>query len=130
MNTNPRITSPVTAEQFIRPVFQGLDHEECWCIFLSCGNTVLCSQMLSKGTMTSTSIDARTVLRQALLCNAKSIILLHNHLSGDPMPSVADIKLTNQLRKACVLLDINLMDHIILAEESFFSFSEEQIITL
>ena len=130
MNTNPRITSPVTAEQFIRPVFRGLDHEECWCIFLSCGNTVLCTQMLSKGTMTSTSIDARTVLRQALLCNAKSIILLHNHLSGDPLPSVADIKLTNQLRKACVLLDINLIDHIILAEDSFFSFSEEQIITL
>ena len=125
-----QITSPVTAEQFIRPVFQGLDHEECWCIFLSYGNTVLCTQMLSKGTMTSTSIDARTVLRQALLCNAKSLILLHNHLSGDPRPSVADINLTNQLRKACVLLDVDLVDHIILTEESFFSFSEEQIITL
>ena len=124
------ITSPITAEQFIRPVFLGLDHEECWCIFLSCGNTVLCTEMLSKGTMTSTSIDARTVLRQALLCNAKSIILMHNHLSGNPRPSIADIDLTNQLRKACALLDINLVDHIILAEESFFSFSEEQIITL
>lgn len=124
------ITSPLTAEQFIRPVFQGLDHEECWCIFLSCGNAVLNAQMLSKGTLTRTSIDARTVLRQALLCNAKSLILLHNHLSGNPLPSKEDIFLTGRLKKGCSILDVNLVDHIILAEGSIFSFSEERIITI
>ena len=125
-----QITSPITAAQFIRPVFHGLDHEECWGIFLSCGNTVISSQMLSKGTLTSTSIDSRTVIRQALLCNAKSILLLHNHLSGNPLPSVADVNLTDRIKKACSILDLNLIDHIILAEESFFSFAEERTITL
>lgn len=125
-----QITSPITAEQYIRPVFHNLDHEECWCIFLSCGNTVLCSQMLSKGTLTQTSIDSRTVLRQALLCNAKSIILLHNHLSGNPSPSQEDLRFTDQLRKACSLLDVDLLDHIIITNQSLFSFAEERTITL
>lgn len=86
--------------------------------------------MLSKGTLTQTSIDARTVLRQALLCNAKSLILLHNHLSGNPLPSKEDIFLTSRLKKACSILDVSLVDHIILAEGSIFSFSEERIITI
>ena len=80
--------------------------------------------------MTETSIDARTVLRQALLCNAKSIILLHNHLSGNPFPSASDINFTEKLRRACQIMDVELIDHIILAEGSFFSFSEERTINL
>ena len=127
---NIQITSPITAERYIRPFVQGLDHEECWAIFLSCGNTVIKSDMLSKGTMNATSIDVRTVLRQALLCNAKSIILLHNHLSGNPSPSQADIRFTDQLRKACCLLDVTLLDHIIITDQSLFSFAEERTITL
>lgn len=125
-----KLHPPLTAEQYIRPVFHDLDHEECWCIFLSCGNNVLCSQMLSKGTLIQTAIDARTVLRQALLCNAKSIILLHNHLSGNPLPSASDINFTEKLRRACQIMDVELIDHIILAGGSFFSFSEERTITL
>lgn len=120
------ITSPATAEQFIRPHFQGLDHEECWAIFLSCGNAIISKMMLSKGTMTTTAIDTRTVLRNALLSNAKSIILLHNHLTGNPSPSSADIRFTDKLKKACSLLEIHLVDHLILAEKAFYSFANEQ----
>ena len=122
------ITSAANAEQIIRPYLNGLDHEECWAIFLSPGNTLLKSEMLSKGTLTATAIDVRTVLRQALLNNAKSIILFHNHLSGNPSPSQHDIYFTSQLKKACDLMDLTLLDHIILSEESFFSFAEEHTI--
>lgn len=120
------ITSATVAEQIIRPFIQGIDHEECWGIFLSCSNAVLEIEMLSKGTLTSTSIDARTVLRRALLLNARAIILLHNHPSGCPFPSSQDIRLTDQIKKACSLLDVQLLDHIIIADKSFYSFAEEQ----
>ena len=124
------ITSAANAELLIRPYMSGLDHEECWAIFLSPGNTFLKSEMLSKGTLTATAIDVRTVLRQALLVNAKSIILFHNHLSGNPLPSHHDIHFTSQLKKACDMMDLMLLDHIILSEESFYSFAEERTITL
>ena len=123
---NTPVTSASSAEKILRPCVQGLDHEECWAIFLSCGNTVLKTEMLTKGTLTSTAIDSRTVLRHALLCNAHSIILMHNHLSGSPLPSHEDIRFTDQLRKACSIMDLNLIDHIIIAEDSFFSFEEER----
>ena len=126
---NKQILTPVAAEQFIHGNLQGLDHEECWAIYLSPSNTILSSEMLSKGTLTSTAIDVRTVLRQALLHNAKSIILLHNHVSGDPLPSAHDIQFTSRLKRACSLMDLTLLDHIIVAEQSFYSFSEERTIS-
>ena len=85
--------------------------------------------MLSKGTLTETAIDCRTVLRQALLHNAAALILLHNHPSGNPKPSQQDIHFTDQLRKACLLIDIRLVDHIITSKNSFYSFIEEKVFT-
>ena len=115
------------AVRLVYPVLYGLDHEEAWVIFLTTCNGVIAAEMLSKGTLTSTAIDSRTILRQALLHNAASIILCHNHPSGNERPSTADIGLTENLHKACSLLDIRLIDHIIVGAEGYFSFSEEQI---
>ena len=83
--------------------------------------------MLSMGTLTQTSIDSRTIIKRALMNNAQGFILLHNHPSGNPLPSFHDIELTSKLRKACDLMDINLMDHIILADDCYFSFSGEKV---
>ena len=74
-----------------------------------------------------TSIDSRTVIKRALMNNTQGFILLHNHPSGNPLPSLHDIELTSKLRKACDLMDINLMDHIILADDCYFSFSGEKV---
>lgn len=123
---NNQIHSPVAAERYIHDNLHDLDHEECWCIFLSPSREVITADMLTKGTLKSTAIDARTVLRQALLINASSVILVHNHLSGNPLPSNADIVLTAQLKKACTILDVTFDDHIIVASKSFYSFAEEQ----
>ena len=115
------------AVRLVYPVLYGLDHEEAWVIFLTSCNGVIATEMLSRGTLTNTAIDSRTILRQALLHNAASIILCHNHPSGNERPSMADIDLTENLHKACSLLDIRLIDHIIVGAGGYFSFSEEQI---
>lgn len=118
------------AVQLVYPVLSELDHEEAWVIFLTTCNKVIAKEMLSKGTLTHTSIDSRTILRQALLHNAAAIILCHNHPSGNECPSRADIGLTDNLQKACSLLDIPLLDHIIVGDGAYFSFSDEQTVKI
>ena len=121
-----KITNCIAAEKAVRDVMYGLDHEEVWGLFLRNDNTVISREMLSKGTLTQTSIDNRTVIKRALMNNANAVIILHNHPSGNPKPSPADIRVTERMKKACDLMDVRLLDHIILAGESFFSFSEER----
>jgi DNA repair protein RadC len=113
------------AAALLRDKFHALDHEEVWVLYLTARMHPIGSEMISKGTLTATSIDCRTVLRQALLHNAAALILMHNHPSGDPSPSPNDIRFTKQLRQACSLMDVQLLDHIITADEGFYSFSEE-----
>ena len=127
MNTYPNITNPKAAEAVLHDRMHNLDHEEVWAVFLNPGAKVIDQQMLSKGTISQTSIDCRTVLRNALLVNAASLILLHNHPSGDPRPSAQDIHFTDRLRKACSIMDINLLDHIVIGDKGFFSFANESI---
>lgn len=120
------ITNPISAVGFVHDWMSQLDHEEVWALFLTGNLSIICEMMLSKGTLTQTSIDSRTVVRNALLVNASALILLHNHPSGSPLPSVSDISFTGQLKKACSFMDIKLLDHIIIAEDSFYSFTEEK----
>ena len=113
------------AEKLLHDKLYGLDHEEVWVIYLTSGNTVIEKEMVSKGTLDTTSIDPRTILRQVLLKNAAAIIVLHNHPSGLPKPSQHDLIFTGRLRNACCMLDVKLIDHIILGSEEFFSFSQD-----
>ena len=122
------IKNSLAAESIIHPKICDLDHEEVWAMYLTTRNTLIGTEMLSKGTLTQTCIDCRTVLRQVLLRNAAALILLHNHPSGDPKPSTQDIHFTARLKKACDLFEVQLLDHIITAEKGFYSFSEERII--
>ena len=123
-----RITDCRAAEKTLHDNLNGLDHEEVWGLFLTCDNRVISLEMLSRGTLTSTSIDNRTAIKRALMNNAAGIILLHNHPSGNPLPSAQDISFTAGLKIACNIMDIQLLDHIICSERGFFSFSEERII--
>ena len=128
MKTHDNVTvhSSRGAEALLHDNLSTLDHEEVWIIYLRTNCSLIGSEMISRGTLDQTSVDCRTVLRQSLLNNAGGIILLHNHPSGDSQPSQADIRFTDRLRQACSLMGINLVDHIIVAEESFFSFCEEK----
>ena len=108
------IKGSAQAAGFLREDLRSLDHEESWILLLNSANRPLAKK-----------IDHRRIIKEALLTNASAIILFHNHPSGTPAPSVADINETNKLRKACDIFDISLLDHIILTDESYYSFAEE-----
>lgn len=120
------ITCSRIAEGIVHENLYDLDHEEAWGLFLTNQNTVIAVEMLSKGTLNKTSLDSRTVLRRALLNNAGGIIILHNHPSGNPMPSKSDIEFTKKLHDACELMDIGFLDHLIVSHDSYYSFSDEK----
>jgi DNA repair protein RadC len=91
--------------------------------------------MISLGTLTCTLVHPREVLRAAIVASAAAIICGHNHPSGDPAPSAADIQLTRQLREACVAVDIPLLDHVVVGErdgdpmgKGYYSFREVGLI--
>ncbi len=119
------IKASAQAAGYLREDLRDLDHEESWILLLNSANLPLAKKMITVGTIKSTQIDHRRIIKEALLTNATAIILFHNHPSGTPAPSVADINETNKLRKACDIFDISLLDHIILTDESYYSFAEE-----
>lgn len=119
------ITDSAKAAKLLHDHMVNLDHEELWGIFLNCANRVITHEMLSMGSLSSTIIDPRYILRRALLNNAANIILVHNHPSGNPVPSAMDIKQTDAVGKACKLLDIGIIDHLILTDDSYYSFADE-----
>ena len=119
-----RINNSSDAASIIISELQTLDHEESWVLFLTADNRLLCKEMITKGTLTSTPLDARTILRRALLNNAAAIILTHNHPSGNPAPSNSDIKMTSDIKEACHLMSITLIDHLIISTDSYFSFAD------
>ncbi|MBP3794814.1 MAG: JAB domain-containing protein [Bacteroidales bacterium] len=101
-----------------------LDHEEMWILFLAMNNSPIACEMLTKGSLTYTPIDARMIVKRSLLNNAAGIIIIHNHVSGNPKPSRKDLDATEKVRQACRLFDIDLTDHIIISRDSFFSFAD------
>ena len=119
------IKASAQAAGYLREDLRNLDHEESWILLLNSANLPLAKKMITVGTIKSTQIDHRRIIKEAMLTNATAIILFHNHPSGTPVPSVADINETNKLRKACDIFDISLLDHIILTDESYYSFAEE-----
>jgi DNA repair protein RadC len=102
--------------------------EHFYAIYLSNSNMMLGFNHIGIGGITSTVADLRIILQGALLLNAVGIVLAHNHPSGNLMPSDADIQLTKKINEACKIMDLRLIDHIILSEESYYSFSDSGLI--
>lgn len=118
------------AVELMYPTLRGLDHEEVWMVLLSRVRLPLGRQMLGSGSLDASVIDSRRVIKTALETNASCVILYHNHPSGSPLPSRADLVETDRLRKALAVFDIKLLDHIILSDSQFFSFMEEKVTQL
>ncbi|MCH3885672.1 JAB domain-containing protein [Tenacibaculum aquimarinum] len=102
--------------------------EEFKVLLLNRGNTVLGVYPMSKGGVSGTYVDAKLVFSVALKCNASSIIIVHNHPSGNLKPSEVDKRLTQKLKKAGEYLDINLLDHLIITKDKFFSFADNGLL--
>ncbi len=121
------ITSPEQVYGLMSPFLKGIDHEECWVLYLNRANHIIFREKISSGGLNSTTIDANTILRKAIEKKADGLILVHNHPSGNPHPGDADIRETARLKKAADTFRISLMDHIIISDGCFYSFSDEQM---
>ena len=94
-------------------------------IFLNRGNKIMHMEIISEGGMTGTVADPRIILKKALEHDATSLILCHNHPSGNLRPSHADEALTQKIKQAASFFDISVMDHIIVSQDGYFSFADE-----
>lgn len=123
------VSSPKVVFRMMLPLLRGLDHEECWAIFLNRANFVLGKERMSVGGLESTVVDVKAILRRALERKASGVILVHNHPSGSAMPGQADIKQTGVLKKALQTCEIHLIDHVVIAEDSWYSFADERLVS-
>lgn len=105
-----------------------IKHEEFWAIFLNHSAKILSIKQISKGGLTSVTVDQRILLQEAILQSATNIIVCHNHPSGSVTPSVPDKQLTQALQDACNTLNIRLLDHIIIFKDNYYSFAEKGIL--
>jgi len=109
---------------YFRPRLQDLTIEECHLLLLDQGMSVLGSALLSRGGLASTSVDVRCLLREAILGQATSVVLCHNHPSGRTKPSREDDNLTRKAAEACKAVGIRFVDHVIFAGKDYYSYLE------
>jgi DNA repair protein RadC len=124
----PRIISSHSVFELMQPLIGDLGHEEFWILYLNGANRVEGRVQLSKGGMTATLVDVRLIFKLAMQHAATSIILCHNHPSGNLTPSEADKNLTRKIIQGGKLLDIQVVDHVIITEHAHFSFVDEDLI--
>ena len=107
------------------PILCDLPHEEFWLLFLNSSNKVIDKQRLSSGGLTETSADIRMIMKMAVERLAAGVALCHNHPSGSAIPSKQDAQITRKIKEGGQLLNISLLDHIIVAENDYYSFADE-----
>lgn len=122
-----KITSSKMIFEIMQPIIGELPHEEFWVLYLNNSNKVLSKSQLGKGGITGTVVDVRLVFKAAIEMCATGLILCHNHPSGTLVPSDADKQITKKLKAAGQNLDIHVLDHIIIAENGFYSFNDDGI---
>ncbi|MBP6618746.1 MAG: DNA repair protein RadC [Leadbetterella sp.] len=116
------------AYNFLKPYMMDLDHEQFWMICLNRNQEVMKTIQISTGGVTGTIADPKIIFKHALENLSSCIILSHNHPSGNLNPSQADITLTKQLSDGARLLDMTLSDHIIFANDGYFSFADQNML--
>ena len=120
-----KISSAQDVYNELSPFVSDLNHEEFWVLYLNRANIILRKNRISSGGVSGTVVDQKIILKKALLYLASSIVLVHNHPSGNLNPSIQDKKVTKKMKLACELLEINLLDHLIIAGNSYYSFADE-----
>lgn len=127
-----QIKSPDTVYNVLKPFYQEsgfMEQKEIFsCLYLDRSNKILGMAKISEGSSCATIVDIPYIFRLAILMNASSVILCHNHPSGNLQASDADKQITKKIIQAGELLDIKIFDHIILSSEGYFSFLGEDLI--
>ncbi len=123
------VASSAAAFELIRPVLTDLPHEEFWLLLLDRGNRLLDRVPVSRGGLHGTVADPKVIFKEALERRAASIILCHNHPSGQLRPSEEDIRLTRKLVDGARLLDMAVQDHLIIGGTGYFSFADNGMLS-
>lgn len=121
----PLLSTSLDIYNYLRPRMGDLDHEEFWVVLLSGGCRVKGCERLFSGGWEGTLIDVRMLFRRVLESKASSIVIAHNHPSGNLLPSPQDVALTKKVRSASQLLDVRLLDHLIVCVNGYYSFADE-----
>ena len=127
----PVMGNPETVRSYLKLEVMGLEHEVFGCLWLNNRHNVIRVNPLFRGTIDAAAVYPREVVKEALQVNAASVIFYHNHPSGDPSPSSADLQITRQLSSAARAIEIPMIDHVILgrpecdpASRGYYSFRE------
>lgn len=121
-----RITIKMSRDVFdlMKPYLIDLVHEEFWALYLNRSNTVIAKEKISQGGISRTVTDVRIIMKKAIEYLASGMILCHNHPSGNLSPSESDISITKKISESGTLMDIQVMDHIIISENDYYSFAD------
>lgn len=124
MQAGQALTSPDLVKRYLRMRLGGQRHESFIVLFVDVKHRLIADRELFRGTINQASVYPREVVREALACNAASVMLAHNHPSGVAEPSDADLHLTQRLTQALALVDIRVLDHFVVAGPLVHSFAE------
>lgn len=132
LTPHPQITikDSTTVAKYAKEIYPvGIEHREAViAIYLNRQNETIGHDTISVGGVSSSIADMKMIFQPLFACNASSLILVHNHPSGNLKPSKSDIDLTSKVKEVATLLDAPLLDHVIITENSHFSFSDEGIL--
>ncbi|MEM6346003.1 MAG: DNA repair protein RadC [Bacteroidota bacterium] len=124
-NKKFRVSGSSSAAQYLSPILQDQNQEVFYVLFLNRNHEIESEKEIFRGGIASTIVDPKLVFREAIHRLASSIIVAHNHPSGNLKPSQADIQITQKLQKGSQLFDITLLDHLIISQKGYFSFADE-----
>jgi len=124
----PQIKCSKDVADIFQPLLSDLLHEEFWILFLNRSNRVISRMKLSQGGVSGTVTDVRIVMKKAIENLASGIIVCHNHPSGNLNPSESDTKITQKIKEAGNLMDIQLLDHLIISDKDYYSFADNGLI--
>lgn len=125
---NGQIKSSADVFNIFQPLLSDLSHEEFWILFLNRSNKPLNRMKVSQGGISGTVTDVRIIMKKAVEHLASGLIVCHNHPSGNNNPSESDIQITRKIREAGSMLDVQLLDHIIIAGTTYYSFADNGLI--
>lgn len=123
--SKPKITSSKEAFQIFSPLLCDLQHEEFWVAYLNQSNVLIDRSLISQGGISGTVADIRLIMGKSLELKASALVLGHNHPSGNTTPSNEDRKITKKTKEAAAFFDIRVIDHIIVANNLYYSFADE-----
>ncbi len=122
------LTSPGIAQAYLCSKIGSIEHEVFWCLWLDSQHRLIAAEEMFRGTVNQTSVYPREIVKRALAVNATAVIFAHNHPSGVVEPSRADTMLTDKLKSALALVDVNVLDHFVVAGNQATSFAERGLL--